>query len=83
MYGFINHALERLLKRSYGDEKWDEIREKASVDLEGSSFKLRTIYEDEATDRLLKAAIEVIGIDYATLLQMFGEEFFAWCRIRL
>ena len=36
-------------------------REAAEIKLEGAGFRIRTIYEDEDTYRLLAAAKEVLG----------------------
>lgn len=80
MYGFVNSALEKLVRRRFGSEKWEEIRQRANILGERSTFLVNTVYKDEDTYVVVKAATEVLGLDAATLLEMFGEQFLVWCK---
>ncbi|XP_028400123.1 guanylate cyclase soluble subunit beta-1-like [Dendronephthya gigantea] len=78
MYGFVNHALELLVLRRYGQEKWEEIKKKAGLKLEGR-FLVRIVYDDFKTYDLVAAATEVLGVPATKILEMFGETFFDFC----
>lgn len=81
MYGFVNSALEKLIKRRFGEDKWEEIREHAKVILdEKDSFQVNHVYNDTDTYGLVASAAEVLGLDATTLLEMFGEQFLLWCQ---
>lgn len=81
MYGFVNSALEKLITRRFGEEIWQEIHAKAAVVIgEEHSFMTNHIYNDKDTVEVIKAAVEILGIDSGSLLEMFGEQFLLWCR---
>ncbi|XP_065846187.1 guanylate cyclase soluble subunit beta-1-like isoform X2 [Oscarella lobularis] len=80
MFGFVNSALQNLIKRRYGEDKWIAVQEAAEIKLEGAGFRIRTIYEDEDTYRLLAAAKEVLDVSNEDLLRQFGDEFLLWCQ---
>lgn len=79
MYGFVNHALELLVLRRYGEETWEAIKKKAGVNLEGR-FLVRIVYDDLKTYDLVGAATEVLGVPATKILEMFGETFFDFCQ---
>uniref|UniRef100_A0A4W5QYN2 Guanylate cyclase soluble subunit beta-1 n=1 Tax=Hucho hucho TaxID=62062 RepID=A0A4W5QYN2_9TELE len=79
MYGFVNHALELLVLRNYGEAVWEDIKREAQLDVEGQ-FLVRIIYEDAKTYDLVAAASKVLKIDAGCILQMFGKMFFEFCQ---
>ncbi|XP_064783579.1 guanylate cyclase soluble subunit beta-1-like [Oncorhynchus masou masou] len=79
MYGFVNHALELLVLRNYGEDVWEDIKREAQLDVEGQ-FLVRIIYEDAKTYDLVAAASKVLKIDAGCILQMFGKMFFEFCQ---
>uniref|UniRef100_UPI00358EE678 guanylate cyclase soluble subunit beta-1 n=1 Tax=Myxine glutinosa TaxID=7769 RepID=UPI00358EE678 len=79
MYGFVNHALELLILRNYGEDVWEDIRMEAQLDIE-SHFLVRTIYDDAQTYDLVTAASKILKIDASEILQKFGKMFFEFCQ---
>ncbi|XP_071510914.1 guanylate cyclase soluble subunit beta-1-like [Diadema antillarum] len=78
MYGFVNHALELLVLREHGEEKWEEIKREAAVEIEGN-FLVRIVYDDVLSYDLVGAAVKVLGISANDLLEAFGRMFFEFC----
>ncbi|KAI1292795.1 Guanylate cyclase soluble subunit beta-1 [Halotydeus destructor] len=79
MYGFVNHALELLVVRNFGNEVWDQIKKEADVEMEGS-FLVRIIYDDAITYNLVGAAEKVLKIPANEILELFGRLFFEFCQ---
>ncbi|KAG8192153.1 hypothetical protein JTE90_027795 [Oedothorax gibbosus] len=79
MYGFVNHALELLVVRNFGEEMWETIKKEAEIEIEGQ-FLVRVIYEDEITYHLVFAAEKCLGIAAADILELFGRMFFDFCQ---
>ncbi|XP_065159270.1 guanylate cyclase soluble subunit beta-1 [Atheta coriaria] len=79
MYGFVNHALELLVIKSFGEEIWETIKKNAELQMEGQ-FLVRQIYEDELTYNLIGAAVEVLKIPATAILELFGKTFFEFCQ---
>lgn len=79
MYGFVNHALELLVIRRFGQEKWEEVKREANLVMEGK-FIIRNIYDDAATYNVVGAASKVLGLPAAFLLEEFGKMFFDFCK---
>ncbi|KAJ8028016.1 Guanylate cyclase soluble subunit beta-1 [Holothuria leucospilota] len=79
MYGFVNHALELLVLRNFGEEKWEEIKKEATVDIEGN-FLVRVVYDDVLSYDLVAAASKVLGLSVNFLLEAFGKMFFEFCQ---
>ncbi|XP_044154814.1 guanylate cyclase soluble subunit beta-1 [Bufo gargarizans] len=79
MYGFVNHALELLVIRNYGEEVWEDIKREAQLDEEGQ-FLVRIIYDDSKTYDLVAAACKVLNLNASDILQMFGNMFFVFCQ---
>ncbi|EDV24635.1 uncharacterized protein TRIADDRAFT_25317 [Trichoplax adhaerens] len=77
-HGLINHALSLLVKRNFGDEAWDSIREKIGMS-NSSYFIQRKVYADDVTFELVKTASEVLGIQVNDLLETFGRFFVSFC----
>ena len=70
MYGLVNKAVEQLVQRQFGEDKWMEIKNKAGVD---SNFVAMGSYPDEVTFSLVAAASEVLGSPPEAILEAFGE----------
>ncbi|GFS53639.1 guanylate cyclase soluble subunit beta-1 [Nephila pilipes] len=79
MYGFVNHALEILIVRNFGEEMWEKIKAEAQIVMEGQ-FLVRLIYEDEITYHIVFAAEKCLGIKAADILELFGRNFFDFCQ---
>ncbi len=71
MYGLVNQAVEDFVRRGFGDDAWQQIRENAGVNLE--LFVSMDSYPDELTYKLVGAATEVLKMDAAQILESFGE----------
>ncbi|GIY36882.1 guanylate cyclase soluble subunit beta-1 [Caerostris extrusa] len=78
-YGFVNHALELLIVRNYGEVMWEKIKKEADIVMEGQ-FLVRIIYEDEITYQIVFAAEKCLGIKAADILEHFGRMFFDFCQ---
>lgn len=71
MYGLVNKAVWDLVVTQFGEEKWQEIRQKAGIEVE--SFVCMNSYPDEVTYNLVGAAGEVLGLSPDKILEAFGE----------
>ena len=71
MYGIVNRAIEELIVEKFGEEKWEEVKDKAGLKSEG--FMTLKPYADELTFQLVAAASEILSIPSDTLLEAFGE----------
>ncbi|CAH1777167.1 unnamed protein product [Owenia fusiformis] len=78
MYGFVNHALELLVLRNFGQDIWEEIKREADLDMEGH-FLVRLVYDDAVSYNLVGAAVKVLNVPANTILEMFGNMFFDFC----
>jgi hypothetical protein len=54
--------VESYVKRYYGDEYWQAIREKAAEELDGGSFRMWKCYRDDILVELIHVAADVLGI---------------------
>ena len=70
MYGFVNKAVEQLVKKNFGDEMWHTIAAKANVD---QSFIMMKSYPDQVTYDLVAAASEALETPAEQILEAFGE----------
>ena len=71
MYGIINKAIQDLITENFGEEKWEEIKEKSQIDVD--FFISNEPYNDDITYKLAGAASEVLGITVGEVLNAFGE----------
>lgn len=71
MYGLVNQALEDFVKKSHGEAVWEQVRDKAGINVE--MFVSMDSYPDEVTVKLVAAATEVLGLDANRILAAFGE----------
>lgn len=70
MYGLVNNAVKDCIAANYGAKVWAQILEKAGYS--SISFKNMDSYPDEVTFSLVGAASEVLQVDAADLLIVFG-----------
>jgi len=70
MYGLVNKAVEELIVRDFGRDKWKQVKDAAAVDV--SAFISNDPYDDDITYRLVGAAAEVLELEAADLLIAFG-----------
>lgn len=71
MYGLVNKAIQDMVIKDHGIEKWDEIRAKAGM--EDERFVSLKSYPDKLTYDLVGAASEVLGANAEAILSAFGE----------
>jgi len=71
MYGLVNKAIQDLVIKNHGSEKWDEIRVLAGM--EDDRFVSLKSYPDKLTYDLVGAASKVLGADAESILIAFGE----------
>lgn len=71
MYGLVNKAIADMVKSKFGEETWQQIREKAAV--EDKTFLSMEGYPDDVTHRLVKAGSDVLNLSPAEIMQAFGE----------
>ncbi|XP_065182054.1 guanylate cyclase soluble subunit beta-1-like [Sycon ciliatum] len=80
MFGFVNNALENLVIRTYGFEKWKEVLLEAGVSLDEHHFLKSLLYDDYDTYALVEAACHVLDVNSEELMEKFGDQFFKWCQ---
>ncbi|KAK7576740.1 hypothetical protein V9T40_013026 [Parthenolecanium corni] len=78
-YGFVNHALELLVLKTFGEETWERIKKSADVNMDGQ-FLVRQIYDDEMTYNIIAAAADILNIPANAILELFGKMFFEFCQ---
>lgn len=71
MYGIVNQAIEDLVKSSFGDDKWDKVKERSGVDMD--FFISNEPYDDDITYKLAGAVSDEMNISLDNVLQSFGE----------
>jgi hypothetical protein len=71
MYGLVNKAIHDMVCSQFGEETWQQIRQKAEIETE--TFLSMEGYPDDITHRLVKAASAVLGLPPAAIMQAFGE----------
>ncbi|XP_064636807.1 guanylate cyclase soluble subunit beta-1-like isoform X2 [Lineus longissimus] len=79
MYGFVNHAIELLVIRNFGQETWEKIKAQAGIDVEGR-FLARVLYDDSVSYDLVGAASNVLEVSAEKVLELFGAFFFEYCK---
>jgi len=70
MYGMVNKALQEMVFAAHGEKVWDQIKERAGVDVE--IFLSNEAYPDAITYQLVGAASEVLQAPVSDLLEAFG-----------
>ena len=71
MYGIVNKAIQDLVTETFGEDKWEAVKEKSAVDVD--FFLSNEPYDDSITYKLVGAAAEVLNIPAGEVLQAFGE----------
>jgi len=71
MYGMVNKAIEDMVVSAHGEEVWEQIKQKASVDVD--VFVSSEGYPDQMTYALVGVASEVLGVPAENVLEAFGE----------
>ncbi|HNF72154.1 MAG TPA: heme NO-binding domain-containing protein [Chitinophagaceae bacterium] len=71
MYGIVNKAIEDLVVSNYGEEKWQQVRERSGVEVE--FFISNEPYDDQITFQLATAVSEVMEIPLEKVFESFGE----------
>jgi len=71
MYGLVNKAIQDMVIKDHGPEKWNEIRTLAGM--EDERFVSLKSYPDKLTYDLVGAASKVLGADAEQILMAFGE----------
>lgn len=76
MYGMVNQAVRDLATTLGGDPLWQQIRERAGVDVE--VFVAMEPYDDAVTYRLVEAASAILGMSPDEVLEAFGVHWVAY-----
>lgn len=71
MYGIVNKAIEDLVKKNFGEDQWEAIKQKSGVEVD--YFLSNEPYDDNITYKLAGAASEVLDISVGQVLNAFGE----------
>ena len=71
MYGIVNQAIEDLVKSTFGEDKWDKVKEQSGVEMD--FFISNEPYDDDITYKLAGAVSQVMNITLDKVLQSFGE----------
>mmetsp|Transcript_702 Transcript_702/g.1473 ORF Transcript_702/g.1473 Transcript_702/m.1473 type:complete len:467 (+) Transcript_702:163-1563(+) len=75
MFGWINDCTECLVLTKFGEETWQQIKEKAGCEVQDGGFLRYKYYPDSDTVNLVVAASEVLGIGVDDVLFAFGDYF--------
>ena len=71
MYGIVNKAIEDMVKTSFGEEKWEAVKERSGVEVD--YFISNEPYDDDITYKLADAVGQEMDIPVTDVLQAFGE----------
>jgi hypothetical protein len=71
MYGLVNKAIHDMVCSRFGEEIWQEIKQKSEIDVD--IFISMEGYPDDITHKLVKAASTVLGLSSSEIMQAFGE----------
>jgi hypothetical protein len=71
MYGLVNKAIHDMVCSRFGEEIWQEIKQKSEIDVD--MFISMEGYPDDITHKLVKAASIVLGLSSSEIMQAFGE----------
>jgi hypothetical protein len=70
MHGLVNRAIQCFVRDTYGAETWEALARRGDLPLAG--FEAMFIYDDAITDRMLDAAVAVLGRPLDTVLEDLG-----------
>lgn len=71
MYGIVNKAIQDLITAKFGLKEWETIKEKSGIEID--FFLSNEPYDDAITYKLAIAAAEVMNLEVADILYVFGE----------
>jgi hypothetical protein len=71
MYGIVNKAIQDLVITNFGEQKWEDIRERSGI--EEDFFISSEPYDDAITYKLAVAVSEVMNMSVSDVLITFGE----------
>jgi hypothetical protein len=71
MYGIVNQAIQGLVTRDFGEEKWEEIKQISGI--KESYFISDQSYEDNMTFELVAAATVALNLSAEEILEAFGK----------
>ncbi|XP_019384057.1 PREDICTED: guanylate cyclase soluble subunit beta-2-like [Crocodylus porosus] len=77
-YGFINTCLKSLVIEKFGDKTWEKLKTQAGIQ---DTFMTYTVYDDVITFKLIQEACKTLSMSEATVLKLFGEYFFTFCKM--
>lgn len=70
MHGLINRSIQCFLRDSFGAEVWDAVAREARLGFAG--FESMMIYDPDLTDRVIAAAVKVLGRPRESILEDLG-----------
>ena len=71
MYGIVNKAIQDLVITNFGEQKWEDIRERSGI--EEDFFISSEPYDDAITYKLAVAVSEEMNMSVSDVLITFGE----------
>lgn len=71
MYGIVNKAIQDLVITNFGEDKWEDIRERSGI--EEDFFISSEPYDDDITYKLAGAVSEEMNMSVNDVLIAFGE----------
>ena len=71
MYGIVNKAIQDLVITNFGEQKWEDIRERSGI--EEDFFISSQAYDDDITYKLAGAVSEEMKMSVSDVLIAFGE----------
>ena len=71
MYGIVNKAIQDLVITNFGEQKWEDIRERSGI--EEDFFIISEAYDDDITYKLAGAVSEEMKMSVSDVLVAFGE----------
>lgn len=72
MYGLVNRAIQQMVTTSYGEETWQQIKDKAELS-RVDFFETYESYPDDVTHRLVASASETLCLSTSEIMKAFGE----------
>ena len=76
MYGLILEGIGDAMRRKFGDDAWEETRQKAGIT--HHSFNMHRTYSETVIPRLAKAASDITGRPIDDLMELCGYSFVAF-----
>lgn len=70
MHGLVNRAIQCFVRDTCGAESWERLARVS--DLPPSGFEAMFVYDDDVTERMLDAAVHLLGKPRETLLEDIG-----------